>query len=54
MSKKIGDYTKKDETIAQLYFNDLDKERINEAINEINKAFEISDNIPNTVELIAK
>ena len=54
LSKKIGDYTKKDETIAQLYFNDLDKERINEAINEINKAFEISDNIPNTVELIAK
>ena len=54
LSKKIGDYTKKDETIAQLYFNDLDKERINEAINEINKAFEISDNIPNPVELIAK
>ena len=54
LSKKIGDYTKKDETIAQLYFNDLDKERINEAINEINKAFEISDNIPNSVELIAK
>ncbi len=51
--KKIGDKVNNNETIAKLYFDEISKEKLNQALDEINKAFEICENKINEPLLIA-
>ena len=42
LDKKIGDYVKKDETIMKLYYDEVNEEKLNDAINIAKKSFTIT------------
>ncbi len=50
--KKIGDKVQKDEVIAKMYFNDVEKSKLDDSIKIINSAFIIGDNEPQKPRLV--
>ena len=54
LDKKIADYVKKDETIMKLYYDDVNNEKLNDAIVIANKSFEIISDKVDMPKLIYK
>ena len=54
LDKKVGDFVKKDETIMKLYYDDVNEEKLNDAINIANKSVEIVTSKVNAPKLIYK
>lgn len=50
--KKIGNKVQKDEVIAKMYFNDVEKSKLDDSIKIINSAFIIGDNEPQKPRLV--
>lgn len=50
--KKIGDKVQKDEVIAKMYFNDVEKSKLDDSIKIINSAFIIGDIEPQKPRLV--
>lgn len=50
--KKIGDKVQKDEVIAKMYFNDVEKSKLDDSIKIINSAFIIGNNEPQKPRLV--
>lgn len=54
LNKKTGDKVQKDELLCTLYFNDVKKDRINEAVQYAQKAFEYSVSKPEIQSVLYK
>jgi len=54
IKKKIGDFIRLGDTILELYYNDIDKEKLNEAIKIATNSFLITESKPKKIELIYK
>ncbi len=54
LNKKVGDYVNKGETVMELYYNDVNDEKIATSIKSAREAFEITDNKIEEPKLIYK
>ena len=54
LNKKVGDYVNKGDVVMELYYNDVNDEKIATSIKSAREAFEIADNKIEELKLIYK
>ncbi|MBR2068974.1 MAG: thymidine phosphorylase [Candidatus Gastranaerophilales bacterium] len=54
LKKKVADFTKPNETIMELYYNDVEQSKLDEAVRIAQNSFILSDSKPDKLELIYK